>query len=71
MEIYSIRQGEALEVRVTLLDDQGDPITIYAGTEPLSSPLWPGGNLQAAFNAQATWVDGPSGTIDLCILYLK
>jgi hypothetical protein len=67
MEIYSIRQGEALEVRVTLLDDQGDPITIYAGTEPLSSPLWPGGNLQAAFNAQATWVDGPSGTIDLTL----
>jgi hypothetical protein len=67
MEIYSIRQGEALEITVTLLDDQGDPIPGFSGSEVLTSPLWPGGNLPAAAYAQVAWLDFTVPSISLSI----
>ena len=67
MEIYSIRQGEALELAVTLQDDQGNPIANYTGQEPLTAPVWPGGNLPASTHASATWSDPPRGGIALAV----
>jgi hypothetical protein len=65
MDIYTIRQGESLPLSVSLMDDQGNPITTYVGTEQLRATVWPGGNLQAAFSPTAAWVSGPLGTVSL------
>lgn len=65
MDTFSIRQGEALPLTITLTDDQGDPITGYAGTETLAAQVWPGADLALSFNPAVSWLSGPSGTIDI------
>jgi hypothetical protein len=67
VDIFPVRRGTALDVIITLTDDQGDPITTYAGTEPLSAYLWPGGSLPPLFSPSASWISGPSGTIQLFV----
>jgi hypothetical protein len=63
MDTFSIRRGDALPVSVTLTDDQGDPITTYAGTETLSATVWPGGDLAQSFAPAVAWVNAPEGML--------
>lgn len=68
MDNFAVRQGVALVINpVQLQDDQGNPITSYAGTETLAASLWPGGNLPAVATPSASWISGPSGTILLTV----
>jgi hypothetical protein len=67
MDIFAIRQGEALPIAVQLSDDQGNPVTKYTGLEPLAAAIWPGGNLPAAFMPAANWVSGPAGQLTILV----
>ena len=68
MDNFAIRPGVALPIDAALFDDQGDPITKYAGTETLAATLWGGGGLPPSCTPTATWESGPAGTF---LVYLS
>lgn len=67
MDIFAVRQGTALDLTVTLTDDQGDPITTYDGTEALAATVWPGGSLASSFSPQVAWRLAPAGQVNIGI----
>lgn len=64
-ETFLISQGAPLAIDATLKDAAGATITGYAGTEALTTVVWPGGVGPASFVASATiWTGDPAaGTI--------
>lgn len=63
MDNFRVRHGEGLAVAATLTDDQGDPITTYTGSEPLTAMAWPGGDFPASFSPTVTWITPGAGII--------
>jgi hypothetical protein len=66
-ENYSLTQGAALAVTVTLTDALGATITTYTGTEALTTAVWPGADRAAAFAAATAWIGAGAGTIQWSI----
>lgn len=67
MDSFSVLQGTALPLTVTIADDQGNPITTYSGSEGLAAEVWPGGDRAASFAATATWNTPSAGTVDVMV----
>jgi hypothetical protein len=67
VDIFEVRQGVALPITVALMDDQGNPITSYVGTEALAASVWPGGNRPALFSPTAAWLVPGAGTISVLV----
>src|SRR3954447_18813561 len=67
MDCYTISQGAALSIDVTLRDVDGAIITTYDGSQGLTATVWPGGNRAASFEATATWTVAADGTLRIAI----
>jgi len=66
-ENYSITQGAALSIDVTLRDQAGAAITTYDGSQSLATTVWPGGMRSVSFAAATTWTDPAAGTIAIAL----
>lgn len=67
-ETFLISQGAPLAIDATLEDAVGAAITGYAGTEALTTVVWPGGVGPASFVASATiWTDPAAGLIRIAL----
>lgn len=69
METIRIEKGRSADYIVTIKDDTGDAVTTYAGTEPLSLEVWPGGSTSAygLSASTVTWLDVSAGTVTLSL----
>lgn len=67
MENYQLNQGAALTIDVTLRDSDGQAVTAYDGTQPLSCTVWPGGARAASFSPTAAWTRPEAGTLTIAI----
>ncbi len=65
MDNFSVSQGSALYIDVTLRDSSGAVISTYDGTETLTTKVWPGGKTPATFTPTTVWVTPGSGTIEI------
>jgi hypothetical protein len=66
-ENYSLTAGTGLAIDVTLRDSNGNVVTTYAGTETLTTTVWPGGTRPASFTAATAWLVPASGTLTVTI----
>jgi hypothetical protein len=66
-ENYQLSQGSALAIDTTIVDQAGNPVTTYAGTETLATVVWPGGAQAASFEPATIWATPAAGTITITI----
>ncbi|MDE2506814.1 MAG: hypothetical protein KGM43_06360 [Planctomycetota bacterium] len=57
--------GQAASWTAQLLDSNGNAITSYAGSEPLTARLWTGGSTPTILNPSAAWSSPSTGTISI------
>lgn len=62
-----VTQGAALNLQVTIRDRNRNPIVSYDGTQALTTSVWSGGELAAAFAAATTWTTPAAGLILIAI----
>lgn len=67
METLSLARGTGGVWVVTIRDEDGDPITAYAGSEPLAGRVWRGRDLAASVTVTPAWADPAAGTVTLTI----
>jgi hypothetical protein len=70
LDTLTIASGALATFVVTIRDADGDAVTTYAGTEPLSVAYWPGGALPAgslSASSGAAWLDESAGTITVTL----
>jgi hypothetical protein len=66
-ENYQASQGSQLVITSFVVDQSGNPITTFAGTETLSTTVWPGGTQPGSFNPVTSWIDHTTGEISITI----
>ena len=66
-ENYSVSQGSALVITSFVVDQFGNPVTTFAGTETLITQVWPGGAQPVSYLPATAWVDHTTGSIAITI----
>jgi hypothetical protein len=62
-ENYQVSQGSALTIQSFVVDQAGNVVTTYDGTETLATLVWPGGAQPTAYTPATTWVTPAAGLI--------
>ncbi len=52
---------------MTLLDQNGNPVTSYTSADTLTALVWVGSDQPVLFNPSVAWISAPAGTISLTI----
>lgn len=66
-ENYQVSQGTAYTIQSSIVDQHGNPVTTYTGTETLTSVVWPGGAQPATYSPVTTWVTPAAGLIAIAL----
>jgi hypothetical protein len=66
-ENYQLSQGSSLDITAVIGDQSGNPVTGYAGTERLTTVVWPGDARPMSFTASTVWTDPMQGTISIAV----
>ncbi len=64
---FSVTQGSALALTVTLRDAGGAAVAGWQGNEALATVVWPGGTHPASFAPTTSWVSPAGATISIAI----
>jgi hypothetical protein len=66
-ESYQVFAGTRLVIPATVRDATGAVVTTYAGTEALTTSVWPGGTRTESFAPATAWASHAEGTITITI----
>ncbi len=64
---YSLSQGSALALTLTLRDASGNPVVGWQGNETLATVVWPGGTHPASFAPATAWIAPAAATVSIAI----
>jgi len=67
MIVWKAAQGFDASFTVTIRDSDGNPLTIYDGSEPLEGLVWPGQDLASTFTLAPAWVDPSQGLVAVTV----
>ena len=67
MDHIAARVGYDASWTFTIVDGNGNPITTYAGAEPLGGDVWLGESTATLFSPSVTWLSAAAGTVTLSI----
>ena len=59
--------GTTQSWQITLLDQQGNPVTAYTSADTLTCQVWVGADQPVLFQPTVAWISAPAGTITLTI----
>jgi hypothetical protein len=66
-ENYQLSQGSALTIQSAVVDQFGNPVTTYTGSETLTTVIWPGGARPVSCTPATSWIDHTQGIISILI----
>jgi hypothetical protein len=66
-ENYQVSQGSALTISSFVVDQSGNTVTTYTGTEVLITQIWPGGAQPVSYTPSTSWIDHTQGSIAIAI----
>jgi hypothetical protein len=66
-ENYQVSQGSALAIQSAIVDQAGNVVTTFTGSEALTTLVWPGGAQATAYTPATTWVTPSAGLIQIVV----
>jgi hypothetical protein len=66
-ESYQVSQGSALTIQSAIVDQTGNVLTTYTGSETLTTIVWPGGSQPSTYSPATSWVTPSAGLISIVI----
>ena len=66
-ENYRVSQGSAITIQSAIVDQAGNVVTTYTGSETLTTLVWPGGAQPSSYSPVTTWVTPSAGLISIVI----
>jgi hypothetical protein len=66
-ENYQVSQGSALTIQSAVVDQAGNVVTTYTGSETLTTIVWPGGSQPSSYSPATSWVTPSAGLISILI----
>jgi hypothetical protein len=64
-ENYRLSQGSALTIQSAIVDQSGNVVTTYTGSETLTTLVWPGGAQPSSYSPATSWVTPSAGLISI------
>ena len=66
-ENYQVSQGSALTIQSAIVDQAGNVVTTYTGSEALRTLVWPGSAQPTTYTPTTTWVTPVEGLLSILI----